>query len=471
MKPMSLRYKYHSMRISFRTSIILYVLLAIGLGTSALYIYMQSPYWLLSCWLAVFCMVAIVRLIRMLERAERELDDFLMAIQQGDFTNKYPQTRRNSPVFHRAFNSITKEFVRLRSEKESDHHFLQTVLEHSGVPLLAFAVEDERITLANRSVKELFHLSHISQLSTLNRISEGLADKLRQLKSHEKVLWKMEMNGATIYLSVIARELVLRQKRQKVVAFHNINAELDQKEIESWQKLIRVLTHEIKNSVIPISTLAEVIADMIVDNTGDGKNKLQELSEEDAEDLIVSVRTIEKRSKGLVKFVTNYGDMARVPKPELELVDLNELVRQVAKLEAGIMQNAGVKLTLNLSPGMLEVTIDRQMIEQVLINLIKNALEAVQGRPVSGPEINLITRVYNQEISLVVSDNGVGMDRETLENIFVPFFTTKKDGSGIGLSYSRQVMRAHRGNITVRSSVAEGTAVELRFGSMRKSTK
>ena len=247
-----------------------------------------------------------------------------------------------------------------------------------------------------------------------------------------------------------------------MVAFHDINSELDQKEVESWQKLIRVMTHEIKNSVIPISTLAEVINDLVV--ADDGTSRIKELDNEDEEDLVVSMKTIEKRSKGLVKFVTSYGDLAKVPKPQLEQVDLKELVADLVTLEHKELERAGTSIEFYpTSGGAVELTIDPEMIEQVIINLIKNAHEALKESQQSSPKIQLRLSKYAHEVVLTVEDNGPGMDQETLDQVFIPFFTTKKEGSGIGLSYSKQVMRAHKGNLKVRSKLGEGTTFELRF--------
>ncbi|WP_421889387.1 sensor histidine kinase [Marinoscillum sp.] len=446
---------------SFRLHVVIRVVLAVGFGLAAYYFGMLTPFWLMSAWMVLFFVVTIVSLIRFVEKSDRELSGFLMAIRQNDFTNTYPSARRHTNQLHRAFNVITAEFIKLRSEKESNFHFLKTVVEHSGVPLMAYTVDDEEVTLVNQSVKALFGIPYFTKLGSLQRADSALVDTIRSLRTGDKVLVKVKISGELMYLSIVTRELILQGRRNKVIAFHNINAELDQKEVESWQKLIRVMTHEIKNSVIPISTLAEVINDMLKGN-GTESSALGDLSPEDQEDLIVSIQTIEKRSKGLVKFVASYGDLARVPRPELQEVDLCELVREVVRLQEKPLHKAGIKLETNFPKGALLLSLDAEMIQQVVINLVKNAAEALTDAGTRNGQIQLIIAKHASEVVVQVVDNGPGIEEDIMDQIFIPFFTTKKEGSGIGLSYSRQIMRAHNGNLRVKST-GSGALFELGF--------
>ncbi len=446
---------------SFRLHVVIRVVLAVSFGLAAYYFGMLTPFWLMSAWMVLFFVVTIVSLIRYVEKSDRELSGFLMAIRQNDFTNTYPAARSRSNQLHRAFNVITAEFIKLRSEKESNFHFLKTVVEHSGVPLMAYTVDDEEVTLVNQSVKTLFGIPYFTKLGSLQRADPTLVETIRSLRTGDKVLVKVKINGEMMYLSIVTRELILQGRRNKVIAFHNINTELDQKEVESWQKLIRVMTHEIKNSVIPISTLAEVINDMLK-GSGEGSFALGDLSPEDQDDLIVSIRTIEKRSKGLVKFVASYGDLARVPRPELQQVDLCELVREVVRLQEKPLRKAGIALETNFPKGALTLSLDGEMIQQVVINLVKNATEALKDANTPNGQIQLVIAKYASEVVVQVADNGPGIEEEILDQIFIPFFTTKKEGSGIGLSYSKQIMRAHNGNLRVKSTEA-GAVFELSF--------
>lgn len=450
------------MKTLFRILVTIRIFLAIGFGMAAFYFAVFTPFWLMAGWMGLFLVLVVISLIRFVEKSDRELANFLLAIKQNDFASTYPQTKKSPKKLYHAFSIITSEFIRIRAEKESNFHFLKSVVEHSGVPLVAYTINDEQITLVNKAAKDLLGLPHFSRLDTLKRVSKELVDKIRLLQSNEKVLIRIDLKDEPVYLSIVVRELVLQEKANKIVAFHNINSELDQKELESWQKLIRVMTHEIKNSVIPIATLAEVISDMFRENERNG-NEIKDLNEEDVEDIALSIKTIEKRSKGLVKFVANYGDMAKIPRPSLEEVDLNELLLAIVQLESRIIQKAGVRLLQDIPEKKITIWLDRGMIEQVLINLIKNALEAMQEASTMDPELVIELKEFQPDVLVRIKDNGPGMDKETLDNIFVPFFTTKKEGSGIGLSYSKQVMRAHKGNIRVKSEPGKGSTFELRF--------
>ncbi len=442
----------------FRIQIVLRLILILVFGWAAFYFIARTSFWLLFFWFILFAILLLIDLVRYVEKSNRDLSNFLVAIQQNDFSNIYPEKKSRSKALYRAFNIITREFIKLRSEKESNFHFLKTVVEHSGVPLLAYDTRQRKITLVNEAAKELFHIPHLTKLESLSRINQELLDTVMDLKSNEKVLLKTEINGEIFHLSVLAKELVLQQERFKVLAFHNINSELDQNEIESWQKLIRVLTHEIKNSVIPISTLTEVINHMIIDEEG-RPISLSDLDEEENDDLRTSLQTIEKRSKGLVRFVASYGDLAKVPRPQLEVCDVKELISQIVDLERQEAEKRGITITTDLPDREVTHLLDQQMMEQVLINLIKNAIEVLDGQ--KDARIILSLTKPGQSVSIRVMDNGPGMDRDTLENIFVPFYTTKEGGSGIGLSLSRQIVRAHKGNLRVSSKPGEGTVFEI----------
>ncbi len=444
----------------FRVKVIIRILAVIALGSTAFYVGVYTPFSLMVFWLTLFAIMVLIDLIRYVEKSNRDLGNFLLAIKQNDFSNVYPEHNQQSRSLFHAFNIITREFTKLRSEKESNFHFFKTLVEYSGVPLLSYDLADERIHLMNESAKELFRIPYSTRLDSIGRASTLLLQKIRELGSDERILIKTEIGDELFHLSVLSKVLILQERRYKVLAFHNINTELDQQEIESWQKLIRVLTHEIKNSVIPISTLTEVAYQMLENNDG-SERPIMELDEEEESDLRMSLFTIGKRSKSLVKFVNSYGDLAKVPKPKIEEVDLTELVSQILELEAADFKKANIKLRKRLPNREVIQKIDPGMIEQVLINLIKNGIEALEGTEEAEIQVWLDEKTDVATIRII--DNGPGMDKELLNNIFVPFYTTKETGSGIGLPLSRQIMRAHKGSIKVHSNPGEGTSFELHF--------
>jgi len=259
---------------------------------------------------------------------------------------------------------------------------------------------------------------------------------------------------------VFAIELTLRDEEVKLISMNNIQSELEEKEMEAWQNLVRVLTHEIMNSVTPISSLAGIVEEDLkhrIDRPTDS-----ELKKEELEDMYLSLQTISKRSAGLIKFVKEFRNLTHIPKPKLAEVNVKELLDELAQLHKKELADNQISISVSVTPENLFVLADKTMIEQVIINLIKNAIQAFDEQPTRQIELTGYTNEKGRTI-ISVKDNGSGIDSEALEKIFIPFYSTKKTGSGIGLSLSKQIMRQHEGNITVKSELNKGTEFLLRF--------
>jgi signal transduction histidine kinase len=231
--------------------------------------------------------------------------------------------------------------------------------------------------------------------------------------------------------------------------------------MEAWQKLVRVLTHEIMNSVTPISSLANTVEGEIVNYLDHSEGK-PDISKEDMEDIHLAVQTIQRRSDGLIRFVNDFRSLTHTPEPKFEMVSVMELFDQVTVLLKHDMESNQINFIVNVKPQNLALTIDPELIQQVLINLIKNAVQALQERENKIIELQAFQDEKNSTL-FVVKDNGPGIDEEAQTKIFIPFFTTKKSGSGIGLSLSRQIMRQHNASLSVKSKIDEGTEFILRF--------
>ena len=445
----------------FRLKLVIRIILILALGFGTIYVLTQTHYWLVSIWSGLFFILLIFELIRYLEKSKKELANFLLAIQQGDFSNAYPQKRKKESDYslYKAFNIINSEFQKIRREKESNFHYLQAIVEHSGVALICYQEEEGEINLMNKAAKELFRKPYLKNISSFQKIDPALLQAITRLNSGDKVLLKSVINNELLHLSILAKELRLDDALYKLVSFQDIKTELDEHEIDSWQKLIRVLTHEIMNSAIPISTLTSVINQKLINikNT----NSLAQLSTEDEEDILGGLKTIENRSKGLIQFVESYKTLAQLPKPKFETMNVNELFNRVTTLLKSDIEKAKISFKIDLDDKKMAIKADPQMIEQILINLIMNAKDSLTG--VSDPVIELMADNQNDKDIIRVIDNGCGMDTETLNNIYVPFYTTKKKGSGIGLSLSRQIMRLHKGSISVQSEPGKGSVFNLEF--------
>ncbi len=283
-------------------------------------------------------------------------------------------------------------------------------------------------------------------------------EKLFALKAGEKETIKLVDENDFIQLIIYATEFKLRDQRYLLVSLQNIQSELEEKEMEAWQQLIRVLTHEIMNSITPISSLASTVQTILKNNLEEQTN----LDSETFDDINSAVNTIQKRSEGLIHFVNSYRNLTKIPKPNFQIFQIISLFNRINNLMGSELKKLGINFHVSLNPKSLELTADPEMIEQVIINLIINAKQSLESK--EDAEINLIASLDERgKILIRVIDNGPGIPEEVLEKIFIPFYSTKKNGSGIGLSLSRQIMRVHGGNIRVTSKPNEETVFTLRF--------
>ena len=393
-------------------------------------------------------------LIHYVERTNRDLGRFFQAIRYADFSQSFVTGGLGSSFdeLKKAFNEVLDAFRSARADKEEHARYLQTVVQHVGVGLVAFDAQGQ-VELINTAAKRLFKVNRLRNLSGLESLSPQLVKTLRELDPRQKALVRIEQGHDLLQLAMYATVFRLRDREFTLVSVQNIQTELEEREMEAWQNLIRVLTHEIMNSITPISSLAATVSGLL------GTDHLESESIPDVRD---AVQTIHRRSEGLLHFVDAYRDLTRLPAPRFEIIRASELLSRVEQLMARQINEAGVELHTSIDPDSLELTADPELVEQVLINLVRNATEAVSGS--DGARIELRAHTDGRGAALVeVVDNGSGIVEEAMEKIFIPFFTTKQDGSGIGLSLCRQIMRLHRGSISARSRPGEETAFTLRF--------
>jgi signal transduction histidine kinase len=300
----------------------------------------------------------------------------------------------------------------------------------------------------------------LKTIAALRPRSEALVETLLRLAPREQAFVKIEDEKESLLLSLYATEFRLHGREFKLVSLQNIHRELEEKEMEAWQKLIRVMTHEIMNSVTPISTLASTIHALVRDPEGAEGEGSEE--PETNRDIRLAAQTIEKRSRGLLHFVDAFRSLTLVPKPAPSLFSLKDLLARVGRLMTAHMAEKNIVFSIQVEPEGLELAADPELIEQVLINLLLNARQAVEGRP--GADIR-VKAFLNERGRIIVQviDNGPGIPPENIEKVFIPFFSTKTGGSGIGLSLSRQIMRLHKGTIHVHSEPGVQTIFTLTF--------
>lgn len=407
--------------------------------------------------LTVIIIIQIYSLLQFVKKTNREVARFFDSVRYSDFSQSFRTGLKDSsfPELSQAFTSVMDEFKKTRTEKEENYHYLQTIIQHINIGLISYKLNGD-VDLINNSAKKLLGINSLKNVSELSTISKPLADSLQNIKTGEKKLIKFAHGNDLLQLSISAAEFKLKGELYTLVTFNNIQNELEEKEMEAWQNLIRVLTHEIMNSVTPIISLSSTAS-----NIFDEKEN-HELSPEGKEDVKVALNTIARRSKGLLHFVDDYRNLTRIPSPNFQSLKILPLFQRIEKLFEDKLAERKINFSYSVIPQDLEVTADPDLIEQVIINLILNSLTAVSAS--LSPAVTLEGRIDNRSIAVIrIIDNGCGIPEELQEKIFIPFFTTNKEGSGIGLSLSRQIMRLHKGSITVNSAPDSETTFTLSF--------
>lgn len=396
-------------------------------------------------------------LFRFVDRSNRGLVRFLQAVRYHDFSLS-PGIEGLSGSFaelNDAFRQISGQFQRAREEKEEQYRYLQTVVQHIGVGLLSLRA-DGNIDLFNHAAKRLLRVSHLRNIADLPPMFRQLREDIDRLRPGEKSLLKLDFPDEELQLSLSTTEFKQRGQLYKLISLQNIQVELEEKETEAWQSLTRVLTHEIMNSLTPIASLAATASSLL------GEAESGAAASTRGQDVAEALLTINRRSQGLIRFVHAYRSVALIPKPQFAVFPVAEMFQRMEKLLQEKLTRQGIAFSAEVEPPSLEMTADPDLAEQVLINLLLNAMEALGGSP--DPRIQLSSRMNERgRVVIQVSDNGPGIAAEAREKVFIPFFTTKKEGSGIGLSFSRQVMRLHHGSISVQSQPGTGTVFTLRF--------
>lgn len=427
------------------------------LGAIGGYLLLMQEFWIAGLWLLVFDLLVVASLFYSLGRHRRSILSFLEAIQQRDFSqiaigltsSKYDKRLKS------AYQNVLQEFQTLSLEKATQHQFLQTIVAHLPLGILVYNNRGD-ISLTNSAFTELIGKKRIGKLQSLAFLPNDFYHAICNAKNGERILVKFSKNHKKLSIALQATELYTPTQNFKILTFQDIKNELDEKEMEAWQKLIRILTHEIMNSVIPITTLTVVTRESLEEMAA---TKADLTASEELGGLIFSLKTIEKRSKGLVKFVESYKSITNVKPPVFELTDILSVMNDVKILFHEQLKSLQIKLELVASSHSVLVMADQHLLSQVFINLLKNAIEAVDG--IEDPLISIIVTHENNQLIIKFIDNGIGMDSEILDQVFIPFYTTKINGSGIGLSLSRQIVRLHGGSISASSTPTSGTTVEV----------
>lgn len=410
---------------------------------------------------AVLIILQIINLVRYVDQINRDVTSFLESIRFAEFTRSFHNAGMGKSFneLSEAFNAVITDFQQVRAEKEEHFHYLQGIIQNIDIGIIVYQQNGD-IEVINRAAKKMFQISGIGNIKELDRVSDTLVNILFKICPGENELIKVSTSDDIYQLAIYATELRIKGEIITIASIKNIQTVLENQEIESWQKLIRVLTHEIMNSITPISSLTST-ADCLLMNYMAEKN-ISEEDSEDLEDIRGAVQTINKRSKGLIHFVDTYRNLTKIPKPNFKVAPIIQILDNIMKLFSDEAKSKKIKLTLDINPDNIVINADAQLIEQVIINLVKNSIQALSGQPDAKIELRAF---YNQRSrpTIQVIDNGKGIVKEVLDKIFIPFFTTKTTGTGIGLSLSRQILRLHNGSINGRSEPGKETVFTLTF--------
>lgn len=445
----------------FRFKVILRVLL-LTITCLALFVSLNTRYMFTPVLLVGLIVYQVWSLIRYVDRTNRELANFLESIRYSEFTRTFHFKEAGSSfeTLSEAFNDVMKDFQQIRSEREEHFHYLQSIVQNVDVSILAYQ-RNGIVEMINPAAKKLFQVNSLKEIKKLEGLSKDLCKTLLTIKPGENHLVMVQDDDDILQLAIYATEFKVKDKVIILTTVKNIQNVLEEQETEAWQKLIRVLTHEIMNSIAPISSLSSTI-EMMINEYNAGKDKDKPMDAESIDEIQQALLTINKRSTGLMSFVETYRSLTKIPKPNFAHVDMKILIENVITLMKREVKDHKVSLEYFIEPDSIQLQIDEQMIVQVLINMIKNSIHALDGRE---DGTIALKGYYNKRgrPTIQVVDNGQGILPEVLDKIFIPFFTTKQQGSGIGLSLSRQILRLHGGTITAQSTPEKETVFSLTF--------
>lgn len=388
----------------------------------------------------------------------RQISEFSEAVFYRDFSKNYSTSPadKTEHTLNNSFNTINNVLKELSIEKEAQFLYLQKMLELIDTGVISYRPDTGEITWMNESLKNIIKLPQFRSVYFLEKRNEPLLAEMKALKPGDRKVISIDIEQAPTKLLISSTSFVTDGVNYNLVAFKNVDEVVDETEAKAWQKLLSVMTHEIMNSVAPISSLADTLKKRLA------AESIHFASPGVMEDIEIGIDTIKSRSEGLLKFTATYRNLNKVTHLNLEAVPVIDLFENLLQLMQPTLTQKDIEAEIILKNTGLTLMADIHLVEQVLINLLVNAIEAVKNKK-GIKKITLSAEQKQQKIWLQVADNGMGIEQDLLDKIFIPFFSTKKTGSGIGLSLCRQIMLLHKGSISVHSKINEGAVFALQF--------
>jgi two-component system nitrogen regulation sensor histidine kinase NtrY len=448
-------FRKFSLMIALRTVLVMMTLILLT------FLITTPGYHAASLLTSLFLVVQCILVFRFTTKTNTELSRFLDAARYADFSQRFELKDMGAGFgeLGNAFTDILKRFQAVRTHQEEELRHLKAMIGHVPVPLMSVHC-DGMITLWNNSARRLFGSNHVIRVEDLTQFGDEFASHIQSVRAGERRLVTFEVDGMEQQLSILSTQIISSGKQEKLLSMQDIRSELDVVQLQAWQDLVRVLTHEIMNSITPVASLSKTAVDLL----NDAKSKITEHPElvESLDDVSDAVHTVARRSDGLTKFVGSYRRLTRLPPPNKKMVKLNDLFSGVSTLATQEWIEKGISFSSNIEPFGLDINVDKDMIEQLLINLLKNAEQALAT--ITNPVVTMNAFLNKRgHVVIDISDNGAGVADDIAKKIFVPFFTTKKEGSGVGLALTRQVMVALGGNLKLEKSALGGALFRLTF--------
>lgn len=395
---------------------------------------------------------------QMLKKAQEEVQDFVESIHYRDFSRYF--NVKQAPVelqsLRKGFNEINSTFKVISKEKEIQYQYLQKILELVDTGIISYETASGELNWMNDTFKKMMDIPYLKTIHSLEKRDSHLYKEILAIRPGQTKVVPVIKENSQVKILLAATLFQTEGKTNKVIACQNINEALDETEAKAWQKLLSVMTHEIMNSVAPISSLAGTLKNRLLQTT-----TISHTNNSDRDDLELGLETIKRRSEGLLKFAETYRNLNKITTPNLKKVLIRDLFENLHTLMQPTLDQKKIELEVILKDPGLITEVDVNLIEQVLINLLVNAIEAVKDK--TNPRIVLSASIENNKLLIKVGDNGAGISEELLDKIFIPFFSTKKTGSGVGLSLCKQIMMLHKGNIQVQTKEGEGSIFLLQF--------
>lgn len=393
------------------------------------------------------------------KKAYEELNQFVESVHYRDFSRNFDVKHAPADLqpLRKGFNEINSTFKIISKEKETQYQYLQKILELVDTGILSYKITTGEIVWMNESLKRMLQLPYLKAISSLARRDEELHKNIIELKPGETKIATAHLEKSSFKILLSATAFQTDGEKYKLIAFQNVDEALDETESKAWQKLLSVMTHEIMNSIAPISSLADTLKSRLLQSIPSLNNDTGSV-----DDLELGIDTIKRRSEGLLKFAETYRNLNKITKPTLKKIYVRDLFESINQLMQPTLDQKNIDLQIILKDTGIMLEADTNLIEQVLINLVVNSIEAVKDKA----DAKIVLSAYidqNNKTMISVADNGSGMSAEVIDKIFIPFFSTKKNGSGIGLSLSKQIMMLHKGTIQIHSVEGVGTSFLLHF--------